>query len=91
MIVVWNAARMGFERKSAKRAGEPRQFEIKLLGMAVLGIEQMAQRSESGIDGVQKPEAGDLTGCIPGFAGRSRRGFLPASSSFLPGFQSNAR
>ena len=58
-----------FERKSAQSAGEAGHFEIQFLGMAVRGIEHVAQRRESGIDGVQKPEAGNLAARVAGFAG----------------------
>ena len=40
---------MSFERESAERPRQARQFEIQLLGMSVRRVVQVTQRGESGV------------------------------------------
>ena len=60
VVVQRELARVRIQRKGAQGSGEPRQFQKKLLGMAAFGSNQVPQRSEGRIDGVQQPEVGDF-------------------------------
>ena len=60
MIVDRQVAGLGIEREGAERAGEPREFDEEFFGVAALGDQQVTQRGQGGIHGMQQPEAGNF-------------------------------
>src|SRR5260370_13452759 len=53
---------MAVEAEGAERPGEPRHFAKKFFGMTVFRQQNMPQWSQTGVDGMQKPELSDLAG-----------------------------
>jgi hypothetical protein len=74
MVVRGQRARTAVETERAQRSCQPRHFAKHFLRMPVLRQQNMPQRGQARIDGMQKPELRDLTG---------RHSRLKCSSSLL--------
>ena len=60
VIVERQVARVRIQREGAQRSGQPRELQKQFFGMPALGDQQVPQRRQRRIDGVQQPEVGDL-------------------------------
>ena len=62
VVVHGQVAGLRIEGEGAERSGQPRQFDEEFFGVAALGDQQVTERGQGGIDGMQQPEAGNFAG-----------------------------